>query len=173
MTAQLIEPEAVRVLRDIIEGDDPTMMQALVRGRALLALAPVVAARPLDDVDRIMGLVADDFGLTVPALLEDKRTHARVVPRQVAMWLCRTITRQTFEDIGRRFAGRHHGTVLCAMAAVKGYLDTDPRFKARLGRLLDQAKVLCGPVLACSPAGVCPQSSPVIRGEIEAKGGTP
>jgi len=63
-------------------------------------------------VDEIQKTVADHFSLKQADLLSERRTRAVARPRQIAMWLCKQHTTRSYPDIGRRFGGRDHTTVL-------------------------------------------------------------
>jgi len=54
-------------------------------------------------------------------------------PRQVAMYLCRSLTDSSLPEIGRAFGGRDHSTVLHAIAKIEQEITQDPHKK----RLLD------------------------------------
>ena len=76
-------------------------------------------------VDEIQKLVADHFGLKQADLLSERRTRSVARPRQVAMWLCKQHTTRSYPDIGRRFGGRDHTTVLHAVKKVEELLTSD------------------------------------------------
>ena len=63
-------------------------------------------------VDEIQKTVADHFNLKQADLLSERRTRAIARPRQIAMYLCKQHTTRSYPDIGRRFGGRDHTTVL-------------------------------------------------------------
>ncbi len=63
-------------------------------------------------VDEIQKLTADHFGLKQADLLSGRRTRSVARPRQIAMYLCKNYTSRSYPDIGRRFGGRDHTTVL-------------------------------------------------------------
>ncbi len=63
-------------------------------------------------VDEIQKTVADFFNLKQADLLSERRTRAIARPRQIAMYLCKQHTTRSYPDIGRRFGGRDHTTVL-------------------------------------------------------------
>lgn len=146
MTVRAAEPQAITLLRDIIEGDDAAMSRALEEGKKLLQMLKISGVRlgDADDLDKIMVLVATEYGLTVPGMLKKKRSARLVEARQLAMWLCRTITAAPFEEIGQKFGGRNHGTVMHAMDSVNGYVATSARFKAKLERLHVAARTMLG-----------------------------
>ncbi len=63
-------------------------------------------------VDEIQKTVADHFSLKQADLLSERRTRSVARPRQIAMYLCKQHTTRSYPDIGRRFGGRDHTTVL-------------------------------------------------------------
>ncbi len=65
------------------------------------------------------------------------RRHQRRVarPRQVAMYLSRMLTRQSFPAIGRSFGNRDHTTVMHAMDRVTSLMALDPVFRAHVAAL--------------------------------------
>ena len=63
-------------------------------------------------VDEIQKTVAEHFSLKQADLLSERRTRSVARPRQIAMYLCKQHTTRSYPDIGRRFGGRDHTTVL-------------------------------------------------------------
>jgi chromosomal replication initiator protein len=76
-------------------------------------------------VEAIQDAVCDAFSITVDELLSASRSARLVWPRQVAMYLARENTNLTFPDIGRRFGGRNHTTVMHAVKRTADRLTTD------------------------------------------------
>ena len=76
-------------------------------------------------VEAIQDAVCDTFSITVDELLSSSRAARLVWPRQVAMYLARENTNLTFPDIGRRFGGRNHTTVMHAVKRTADRLTTD------------------------------------------------
>jgi chromosomal replication initiator protein len=76
-------------------------------------------------VDEIQKLTADHFGLKQSDLLSERRTRSVARPRQVAMWLCKQHTTRSYPDIGRRFGGRDHTTVLHAVKKIEELIASD------------------------------------------------
>ena len=63
------------------------------------------------------------------------KMQAYVYPRQIAMYLCRTLTRKSFPQIGLAFGKRDHTTVLYAFRRIRDSLATDPRVAEDLARV--------------------------------------
>jgi chromosomal replication initiator protein len=76
-------------------------------------------------VDEIQKTTASYFNLKQADLLCERRTRSLARPRQIAMWLCRKHTPRSFPDIGARFGGRDHTTVLHAVRKVDELMQKD------------------------------------------------
>ena len=63
-------------------------------------------------IELIQKVVADYYGLRVSDLKSKNNSRSIAVPRQVAMYLCKRLTRASLPEIGREFGGKHHTTVL-------------------------------------------------------------
>ena len=87
--------------------------------------------------------VCQHYRITLIDLLSARRTAAVVLPRQVAVWLCRRLTTHSMPAIGQHFGGRDHTTILHAARRV----DELRRSDAALQALLDAF------VTALQPAG--------------------
>ena len=70
-------------------------------------------------VDEIQKVTAEYYGLKQADLLSERRTRAVARPRQTAMWLAKSLTTRSYPDIGRRFGGRDHTTVLHAVRTIE------------------------------------------------------
>jgi len=77
-----------------------------------------VPGKPNPSVTRIQEVVARQYGVSRFDLLSSRRTANIVRPRQVAMYLCKTLTLRSLPEIGRRFGGRDHTTVLHAVRKI-------------------------------------------------------
>ena len=77
-------------------------------------------------VDIIQKTVAEHYSLKQADLISERRARAVARPRQVAMWLAKQITTRSLPDIGRRFGGRDHTTVLHAVRRIEALKGEDP-----------------------------------------------
>jgi chromosomal replication initiator protein len=73
------------------------------------------AGRPAPSVEAIQDAVCEAFAISREELLSSSRATRLVWPRQIAMYLAREKTQLTLPDIGRRFGGRNHTTVMHAV----------------------------------------------------------
>lgn len=76
-------------------------------------------------VDMIQKVVAEHYSLKQADLISERRARAVARPRQVAMWLAKQITTRSLPDIGRRFGGRDHTTVLHAVRRIEALKGED------------------------------------------------
>jgi len=76
-------------------------------------------------VDMIQKAVAEHYALKQADLISERRARAVARPRQVAMWLAKQITTRSLPDIGRRFGGRDHTTVLHAVRRIEALKGED------------------------------------------------
>ncbi|MGX6646782.1 chromosomal replication initiator protein DnaA [Maricaulaceae bacterium MS644] len=76
-------------------------------------------------VDDIQKTTASYFDIAVDDILSKRRTKTVVRPRHIAMYLAKTMTTRSLPDIGRRFGGRDHSTVIHAVNKVSCALSTD------------------------------------------------
>jgi chromosomal replication initiator protein len=85
--------------------------------------------RPADPrrirVEDILRVVAKHYGVSRADLLSARRTANVVRPRQIAMYLAKTLTLRSLPEIGRRFGGRDHTTVLHAVRKIEGLVQGD------------------------------------------------
>jgi chromosomal replication initiator protein len=87
-------------------------------------------------VDDIQKATAEHFGLKQADLLSERRTRAVARPRQAAMWLAKQLTTRSLPDIGRRFGGRDHTTVLHAVRRIEELKAADPQLTSDLEALI-------------------------------------
>ena len=78
-------------------------------------------------VDDIQKAASEHFGLKQADLISQTRTRAVARPRQAAMWLAKQLTTRSLPDIGRRFGGRDHTTVLHAVRRIEALRAADPQ----------------------------------------------
>jgi len=70
-------------------------------------------------IDDIQKATSDHYGMKQADLLSERRNRAIARPRQAAMWLAKQLTTRSLPDIGRRFGGRDHTTVLHAVRRIE------------------------------------------------------
>ena len=76
-------------------------------------------------VENIQKTVADYFKIKVADLFSKKRSRQIARPRQIAMWLAKNLTSQSYPSIGDAFGGRDHTTVLHAVRTIESLKTKD------------------------------------------------
>jgi chromosomal replication initiator protein len=76
-------------------------------------------------IEDIQRLVANHYNVSKSDILSSRRTATVVRPRQIAMYLSKTLTLRSLPEIGRRFGGRDHTTVLHAVRKIEGLTNSD------------------------------------------------
>ena len=82
-----------------------------------------------NNIQKIQQVVADYYNITVEELKSKKRKQTIAFPRQVAIYLCRTMTDESFPKIGIHFGGRDHSTVMHSVDKIDKEIKTNPQFK--------------------------------------------
>ena len=76
-------------------------------------------------IEDIQKLVASRYNVSRSDILSERRTAAVVKPRQIAMYLSKVLTLRSLPEIGRRFGGRDHTTVLHAVRKIEKQIGED------------------------------------------------
>ena len=113
----------------------PIPAAAFKEAHAVLDRAPDPLPSAPVLIKRIQAAAAEECGMAVIDLLSHRRTANVVLPRQIAMYLARAMTRSSLPQIGRRFGGRDHTTVLHACRKIEAMVEDDPGFAARVAAL--------------------------------------
>ena len=77
-------------------------------------------------IEDIQKLVATHYNVSRADILSSRRSAGVVKPRQIAMYLAKQLTLRSLPEIGRRFGGRDHTTVLHAVRKIDGVVALDP-----------------------------------------------
>jgi chromosomal replication initiator protein len=86
-------------------------------------------------IERIQEEVAADWGITVAKLTSASREQKIAVPRQVAMYLCRELAKETLQSIAEKFNKKDHTTVISAIERVGEIMAADPSVADAVARL--------------------------------------
>ena len=72
-----------------------------------------------NDVHRIQKIVSEYFSISVEDIRSKKRSSNICFPRQIAMYLCRVLTDESFPRIGIEFGGKDHSTVMHSVEKIE------------------------------------------------------
>lgn len=91
-----------------------------------VVVLPVPA--PKLTIEAIKRAVCQHYGISHNEIISDHRNHRVVRPRQVGMYLSRKLTPRSYPEIGRKFGGRDHGTVISGCRRVVRLIEANPDF---------------------------------------------
>jgi len=83
-------------------------------------------------VEEIQKIVATHFGIKISDLKSPKRLKALILPRQLAMYLSRQLTSCSFPEIGEKFGGKDHSTIIHAIKKIEKQLEDDYQLRSTL-----------------------------------------
>ncbi len=95
-------------------------------------------AQTILTIETIQKRVADHFQIRHSDMTSKRRPNNIAIPRQVAMYLSRTLTKHSLQDIGDAFGGRDHGTVIHACKAVDNMMEQDTSMRSSVEFLRTQ-----------------------------------
>jgi chromosomal replication initiator protein len=88
-------------------------------------------------IEQIQRVVAAHYRLRVDDLKSKNNSRQIAVPRQVAMYLCKRLTKHSFPEVGREFGGKHHTTVIHSVEKIEGLVSKDQNFHRVVSDLMD------------------------------------
>lgn len=86
-------------------------------------------------VEEIQRKVSDHYNIRLSDMLGPKRLRSFARPRQIAMYLCKQLTSRSLPEIGRRFGGRDHTTVMHGVRRIEGLRNQDSQMSDDLDLL--------------------------------------
>ncbi len=102
-------------------------------------LSDILAANTKEiDINKIKQIVAEKWNVSVKDIDSKKRTNSLTIPRQVAMYIAKTITNKTLPEIGKIFY-KNHATVIHAVKKIKDLMITNPHFE----NIIHETEHLC------------------------------
>ena len=117
---------------------------ASLTGREIsLALAQDVLRNVLQHDDRavtieiIQKFVSDYYQLKLGELKSRNNSKSIALPRQVAMYLCKSLTNASLPEIGRSFGGKHHSTVIHSIRKIDNLRQRDADFNSLINNLTE------------------------------------
>ena len=91
-------------------------------------------------IDSIIRVVAEYFNISPYDIKGKKRTKSVVTPRQIAMYIARSITEFSTTEIGYEFGGRDHTTVMHSVQRVEGMIQSDIAVNNSVQNLIRQVQ---------------------------------
>src|SRR5690349_7439968 len=88
-------------------------------------------------IEAIQKAVAEQFGLRLAEIKAKNNAKSVVVPRQIAMYLCKQLTEASLPEIGRQFGGKHHTTVMHSIDKIEDQRQADKDLNRLLNKLTE------------------------------------
>jgi len=88
-------------------------------------------------IPMIQKVVADHYKVTPEDLRARSNMRQVLIPRQVAMYLCKQLTRKSYPEIARQFGGKHHTTVIHSVEKIARLIGSDRELETTVKRLSD------------------------------------
>jgi len=86
-------------------------------------------------IQQIQKQVASTYKLTIEELISKNNARQISHPRQVAMYLCKHLTKHSYPEIGRAFGGKHHTTVMHSVEKIESLVATDETLQRLISEL--------------------------------------
>lgn len=87
-------------------------------------------------VEKIQKIVCHKFNLNLSQLKSKNNSPKVAFPRQIAMYLSKTLTKTSLPEIGKKFGGKHHTTVIHSVRKIEKMHNEDPEFNRELNSLI-------------------------------------
>jgi chromosomal replication initiator protein len=94
-----------------------------------------------ESIENIQKEVCKYFKIKISDIRSKKRIKSFSEPRQIAMYLCRKISRDSYPEIGKRFGGKDHSTVIHAVKKIEKRIEADKEFKNIIFKIENQIKL--------------------------------
>jgi chromosomal replication initiator protein len=91
-------------------------------------------------IEAIQKFVADYYNLKMLDLKSRNNSKSVAMPRQIAMYLCKSLTHASLPEIGRSFGGKHHSTVIHSIKKVDDLRKKNGEFDKQVSNLMGSIK---------------------------------
>jgi chromosomal replication initiator protein len=91
-------------------------------------------------IEVIQKFVADYYGLKPAELKSRNNSKSVAMPRQIAMYLCKTLTNASLPEIGKSFGGKHHSTVIHSIRKIEDLRQRDGDFNTLINTLTESLR---------------------------------
>ncbi len=90
------------------------------------------------NIDEIQKTVAIHYNIKVSDLKSSRKLKIYALPRQICMYLSRTLTKSSYPEIGAKFGGKDHSTVIHAFRHVEKKMTEEKKKKKALETLINE-----------------------------------
>jgi chromosomal replication initiator protein len=101
------------------------------------ALKPIISLKKKTvTIESIREFVAQKYNIKVEDLVSKSNKREIAEPRQIAMYLCKKLTKKPLNEIGNKFGGKHHSTVLHSLNKIENNIKNDPDFSMEINSVI-------------------------------------
>ena len=112
--AELTLPLAQQVLRNVLTHEDQAVTIVIIQK-----------------------FVSDHYKLKLSALTSRNNSKSITMPRQIAMYLCKHLTKASLPEIGKSFGGKHHSTVIYSVRKIEEMRKRDSDFNSLINSFIE------------------------------------
>ena len=87
-------------------------------------------------VEKIQKIICHKFNIKLSQLKSKNNSPKVVFPRQIAMYLAKTLTKTSLPEIGKKFGGKHHTTVIHSVRKIEKLHNEDPEFNREINNII-------------------------------------
>lgn len=87
-------------------------------------------------VEKIQKIICHKFNIKLSQLKSKNNSPKVVFPRQIAMYLAKTLTKISLPEIGKKFGGKHHTTVIHSVKKIEKLHNEDPEFNREINNII-------------------------------------
>jgi chromosomal replication initiator protein len=91
-------------------------------------------------VEKIQKIICHRLNIKLSQLKSKNNSPDIVFPRQIAMYLCNQLTTSSLPEIGKKFGGKHHTTVIHSIRKIEKLRNKDPEFNKEIDSLISCIK---------------------------------
>ena len=104
------------------------------------ALKDMITMKNSEDItiDMVQKKVANVYNISFSDMKSKKRAKNIALPRQIAMYIARTLTDFSTTEIGNEFGGKDHSTVIHAISKIKTKYEEDDQFRQRINKIVKE-----------------------------------
>lgn len=91
-------------------------------------------------IEQIQQVVAQKYNITVEDMKSKKKTNQIAIPRQIAMYMCRTLLKESYQKIGLEFGGKNHSTVMHSVDKIQNEIKNNELLNQEIHKLINKLK---------------------------------
>ena len=91
-------------------------------------------------IEQVQQAVASHYNIAVEDIRGKKRVTNVSVPRQIAMYICRTVLEETLPKIGAEFGGKNHTTVMHSVTKIKKEMEKNDELRSEVEKIISKLK---------------------------------